>query len=224
MKSLTDAIPTEATPIGRAWRWQIGWFAIALGSVIVAILSARYAVGIGPFPALIMSNQFVRPWLIVHVGAAAVALLLAPFQFVERLRKGTPSVHRWMGRAYVLGCIVGGVAGLVLAFGASTGWISTAGFGFLAVSWLISTLLAWRAARVGKFMTHRKWMTRSFALTFAAVTLRLYLPTAALLPFPLVDSYRAISFLCWVPNLIVAEIYLLRRLGRPLGPRSIIQN
>ena len=49
------------------------------------------------------------------------------------------------------------------------------------------------------------------ALTLAAVTLRLYLPFAALGPIPFFDAYRAIAFLCWVPNLLLAEVWLKRR-------------
>jgi ABC-type spermidine/putrescine transport system permease subunit II len=63
------------------------------------------------------------------------------------------------------------------------------------------------------FAAHRRWMIRSFALTFAAVTLRLYLPLGFLLPVSFDDAYRVISFLCWVPNLLAAE-WLLRR--RPI--------
>ncbi len=62
-----------------------------------------------------------------------------------------------------------------------------------------------------RFVQHREWMIRSFALTFAAVTLRLYLPLAALLSIDFVDAYRALSFLCWVPNRVVVEFYLRHR-------------
>lgn len=54
-------------------------------------------------------------------------------------------------------------------------------------------------------------MIRSFALTFAAVTLRLYLPIAQLPPSEFDAAYRAISFLCWLPSLVVAEVYLRRK-------------
>jgi len=64
---------------------------------------------------------------------------------------------------------------------------------------------------------HRRWMIRSFALTFAAVTLRLYLPAAVLLHFPFEDSYRVISFLCWVPNLLAVEIFLRRSRTNAVG-------
>ncbi|MBV8682837.1 MAG: DUF2306 domain-containing protein, partial [Caulobacteraceae bacterium] len=141
----------------------------------------------------------------------ATALLIGPFQLVRRLRTARPTLHRWMGRTYVMCCLAGGAAGLVLAFGARTGPVSTAGFGSLAVVWITATSLAWRAALGRRFAEHRRWMIRSYALTFAAVTLRTYLPFAFLIPWGYDNVYRVISFLCWVPNLIFAEIYLRRR-------------
>jgi len=82
------------------------------------------------------------------------------------------------------------------------------------VIWIAVNLLGWRAAVQGRFVEHRRWMIRSWALTLAAVTLRLYLPLVMVLDLPFLPCYRAISFLAWVPNLIVAELWLRRT-----GPR-----
>ena len=62
---------------------------------------------------------------------------------------------------------------------------------------------------------HQKWMLRNYALTFAAVTLRIWLPLFTIL---LGDEnfqyyYAVIAWLCWVPNLIVIEWYIRRKLG-----------
>ena len=54
-------------------------------------------------------------------------------------------------------------------------------------------------------------MMRSFALTLAAVTLRLYLPISVVMGFTYAQAYPVISFLAWVPNLIIIEIAI--RLG-----------
>jgi len=54
-------------------------------------------------------------------------------------------------------------------------------------------------------------MTRSYALTFAAVTLRIYLPLSQVAGIPFEPAYQTIAWLCWVPNLIVAEWLILRR-------------
>ena len=48
-------------------------------------------------------------------------------------------------------------------------------------------------------------MIRNFALTFAAVALRLYLPPVFIFGLPFATSYAIIAWLCWVPNLLVAE-------------------
>ena len=47
-------------------------------------------------------------------------------------------------------------------------------------------------------------MTRSYALTFAAVTLRLWLPELAAI-FPFEAAYQTVSWLAWVPNLLIVE-------------------
>jgi uncharacterized membrane protein len=196
------------------------WLFVALGTVLsagVAIVSYRYLVPAIPAPPIVAGNAFGVPWLAVHAAAAATALLVGPLQFRSQLRARRPKLHRVLGRVYVTGCLVGGVTGLLLALGATTGLVSTAGFGSLALVWLFTTAKAWRLAVRRELAQHREWMIRSFALTFAAVTLRVYLPIAQTLPVEPEDAYRAISFLCWVPNLLVAEVYLRTRRATP-GP------
>jgi uncharacterized membrane protein len=193
-------------------RW---WMLAALPCLLVAVFSMRYLVAMGPFPPNIVANAFASPWLPIHVAGAASALLVGPFQFLPGLRQRRQQVHRWLGRTYVVGCTVGGIAGIPLALGATAGMVSTAGFGLLAIAWLAATSLGWMAAVRRQLDSHRAWMTRSFALTLAAVTLRLYLPMLELLPVDELHGYRAISFLCWVPNLVLAEVYLRWRRQDP---------
>ncbi len=57
----------------------------------------------------------------------------------------------------------------------------------------------------------RVWMIRSYALTFAAVTLRIWLPLSQVAGLPFAQAYPAIAWFCWVPNLIVVEWLILRR-------------
>lgn len=54
-------------------------------------------------------------------------------------------------------------------------------------------------------------MVRNYALTYAAVSLRILLPLLpALLDLDFETSYQAIAWLCWAPNLVFAEWVLLR--------------
>lgn len=189
------------------------WGLAALLSVGVALFSYRFVIGLGPASPEILGNLFARPWLAVHAGGAATALLIGGFQFLPALRRRKP-VHRWLGRVYATGCIVGGLAGLRLAFGTTAGTFAGVGFGLLALSWLYATTQAWRFARERRFDEHRRWMMRSFAMTFAAVTLRLYLPIAPMLGYDFMVGYRLTAWVSWIPNLILVELYLRRRMAR----------
>ena len=48
-------------------------------------------------------------------------------------------------------------------------------------------------------------MIRNFALTFAAVTLRIWVPISFVSGIPFGVAYPLIAWLCWVPNLWIAE-------------------
>ncbi len=146
----------------------------------------------------------------VHFGVGGFVLLIGPFQFLPRLRANKPALHRWSGRLYVAGCLGSGVAALLLAPDAITGGIAQAGFTLLALFWIVTTSMALVKALQKKFAEHRRWMIRSYALTLAAVTLRIYLPSSFALDIPFETAYPIISFACWVPNAIIAE-WLLRR-------------
>jgi uncharacterized membrane protein len=141
-----------------------------------------------------------------HVFASIAALALGPFQFSSRLRQRNPALHRWSGRLYlVVGVLVGGVSGLYIAQFAFGGTVARLGFSLLAIGWLFTGVMAYLAIRRRDIATHRRWMVRNFALTFAAVTLRLYIGPSVAAGIPFEEAYRVIAWLCWVPNLIVAE-------------------
>jgi len=147
-----------------------------------------------------------------HVFASVVALALGPLQFSGRLRSKHVAVHRWSGRVYLgVGVLVGGIAALYMAAHAFGGRVAQLGFACLAVAWLYSGLRAYLAIRAGDVARHRVWMVRNFALTLAAVMLRLYMPAAMAAGIAFEAAYAPIAWLCWVPNLVVAELLFNRR-------------
>ncbi len=182
--------------------WRVmAFFSVAIAVYAVVLLFVP-SVG-APFLADRLATVPIA--LLTHVAASAVALATGPFQFHTGLRTAGPVRHRWLGRLYLLGVLVGGLSGLRLALVSEGGLVAHTGFGLLAVCWLVSSALAWDRVRRGDLDGHRAWMVRSYAMTFAAVTLRIYLPLglAAGLPFGVI--YPAVSWLCWVGNLLVAE-------------------
>ena len=71
----------------------------------------------------------------------------------------------------------------------------------------------------GQIEQHREWMIRNYSLTFAAVTLRVWLLVFILVAGVenYITSYIIISWLCWIPNLLIAEYYLKKT-------RNIVRN
>ncbi len=148
--------------------------------------------------------------IVAHVAFSAVALALGPLQFFPGLR-ARRRLHRALGYLYFGGVIGGGIAGFCTAFIAYGGLVARIGFGLLALLWLWSGLAAVHAARRQDFVRHERWALRSFALTFAAVTLRLYMPLFFAAGFQFEEFYPVQAWLCWVPNLILVEWFLLGR-------------
>jgi uncharacterized membrane protein len=186
------------TKTARALFW---FFCIAIPLVYFAIAAFWGWSGI-PHMRHHLAHQGIF-W--THVLGASGALLLMPFQFWKGLRVRRRDLHIWVGRSYVALVLIGGLSGLYMAFFPMTGPIAGAGFFSLAVLWLGFTAMAYSKARARDIPAHQRWMIRSAALTFAAVTLRLYLPTTQLIGLPMESSYTAIAWACWVPNLIAVE-------------------
>lgn len=190
-----------------------GIICLALLAIAVAFY-AVFAYGFRPLGSLVhpdMTLVFQRHSvaIYIHVFASLIALVLGPFQFSARLRKKYLSMHRWIGRVYLsVGVTVGGLSGLYMAQFAFGGLPSRAGFTLLAICWLATGVLGYLAIRRGDIESHRRWMVRNFALTFAAVTLRIDLGLFFAAGFKFQDFYPWVTWLCWIPNLIVAEALL----------------
>jgi len=150
------------------------------------------------------------PWrILIHVAASLVALALGPWQFIPALRR-RKALHRGLGFIYFLAVFVGGISGLFTAFIAQGGMISQVGFMTLSVLWIGSSIAAFLAIKRRDYQDHEAWAIRSFALTFAAVTIRLQLGAGFAAGQRFEDFYWMLSWACWIPNLIVAE-WLIRR-------------
>lgn len=171
------------------------------------------------------AHPFFQGALYVHIVTASLALLLGPVQLSHALRRRATALHRATGRVYLGAVALGGLSGLAILPVNTAGLVGVFGFGALAVLWVVTGARALASVRTGDLAGHQAWMLRNYALTFAAVTLRLWLgvlvgaqvvvggpgldPDAAF-----ANAYAAVPFLCWLPNLVVAE-RLVRRRGLP---------
>ncbi len=160
---------------------------------------AAFAYGVLPLGSLVhpeMEANFLAhaTGIYTHAFASIVALALGPFQFSARLRQNHRNFHRWLGRSYLtVGVLVGGLSGLYMSQYAFGGPVARLGFALLAVLWLYTGLRAYLAVRRGTIDEHRKWMVRNFSLTFAAVSLRLYLPASMAAGVEFATAYPVIA-------------------------------
>jgi len=119
------------------------------------------------------------PALLAHIGTAFVALVVGFVQLLEPVRRRRPRLHRLLGRLYA-GCVLAsGLLALIVTlyiadFGKAVSFLA------LAFLWLLTIWLGVRAARRKQMDAHRRWMYRSFALTFVAVSGRLLVPVLLL--------------------------------------------
>jgi uncharacterized membrane protein len=187
------------------------WLILTGLATLLGIVSLRYALPGAPFHPAMRNFVVSHRALIVHALSASMALLLGPWQFLPGLRSQHPAVHRWIGRGYATSLFTAATSAFVLCPHATGGVVSTAGFSSLALGWLVTTSLGVIAIRRHNIPSHRRWMTRSFALTAAAITLRLYLLAIPLFHLEFKSAYAAISWLCWISNLCIAELWLTYR-------------
>jgi len=200
---------------------RVGWTSMMLLASVVSIYATLVLLVPGFGPPFIANLRAAMPWAVVaHLAGGLSAMALGPWQFSTRLRARAINVHRWLGRGYVVAVLIGGLGALVLAPTSQEGLVTHVGFGLLAILWLHATVQAYRSIRARDVESHRRWMIRSFALTLAAVTLRIELPLQLAAGIPFHDAYQVVAWLCWVPNLVVAEWIVLRyERGRALAQR-----
>ncbi len=197
-------------------RWRPVATIVALGALAIAVVAMSASYLYQPAAELRFVEQraaFAEAlWAIrLHAAGGMVALLLGPAQLADGLRARWPVAHRWLGRTSLIAIAAGTIGAFGLAPTAFGGAPSGVGFGLLALAWLVCAGQGYRAIRRRDVARHRAWMIRAFALTFAAVTLRIELVSLTAAGLEFVDAYRIVAWLSWVPNLVLVELWLRRR-------------
>jgi len=152
------------------------------------------------------------PAFYIHIITGSIVLITGVFQLSQWIRERYPAWHRASGRVYIFIILIfTAPSGLVMAAYANGGLAAGVGFALLALLWWFFTWKGFRNAIRKNLEAHREFMLRSYALTFAAVTLRLYSFLLALAGFRGESIYILIAWLSWVPSLMVMEIYIRQK-------------
>jgi len=217
MSTIAETLPRSPRT---SWWSRVGWALLLLGALLAAANALLFATAAASDAAFAINGgsvQRARMFEIAAIGYAhtlggMIAMLIGPFQFLTTVRRRYPAVHRWLGRVYLTCVAVSGLAGLYLSPGSDARSTLGAGFIALALVWLYTGTNAYLAIRRGDVAAHRRWMIRNYALTYAAVTLRIEMPLLILIGgvAPIL-ALNIVAWLCWVPNLLVVEAWSPRR-------------
>jgi hypothetical protein len=219
MTSTTVSTPSGADP-GRLAR--VGWWLMLALAILASAHSVAFMLGLSTYMGQ-DGGQHARMFRVPVLGAAhtiggANAMMVGPFQFLDSLRRRRRRLHVWLGRIYLASVAVGALAALLLSPGSMAA--DTLGIAFicLALAWLYTGGHAYLAVRRRDFEDHRRWMIRNYALTYAAVTLRIEMPLLMLVfGMSPIRALDVVGWLCWLPNLFVVETFMMGR-GTRLAP------
>jgi peptidoglycan biosynthesis protein MviN/MurJ (putative lipid II flippase) len=148
-------------------------------------------------------------------------LMLGPVQFLKSIRRNNIQAHRVVGYLYFLMLYPASAGALWLSFYAFSGLPALLGFASLAAGWVATGYLAFVAVKEKRIQDHKEWMLRNYAMTYAAVSLRvmLVINLATNGGRPTETGYAVISWACWVMNLIIMEVWI-RFVERASPPAS----
>jgi hypothetical protein len=154
-----------------------------------------------------ISTGWYLPFYYSHVLVGGLILVIGFLQLQPSSHIRFRKAHRMLGYFYVMGILFfAAPGGLVMSLFIGRGAWVLASFLTQSVLWFYFTAMAFDRIRKRQILAHQQWMWRSYALTFAAITLRVYIfifANSYNLNQP--QSYALLAWLSWVPNIILIE-------------------
>lgn len=145
-------------------------------------------------------------WLLPHGVGGALALVLAPLQFSNRLRQRNLRLHRILGRVYVASVVIAAPLGIPLGIIQGPPALVMAAV-VQSTGWLVATAVALYCVRTGNIQQHREWMIRGYPFAMAFVINR------AVMAVPAINNmgetalvsvvWTVIAAACFIPTFII---------------------
>jgi uncharacterized membrane protein len=177
---------------------------LGIGASVMHYLGEPYNPGFRQFP-----------WITAfHVILGGIYLALAPFQFVQHIRRRWLAYHRWAGRLLVTIGVIVGITALFMGFVfPMSGWPESVVIGIFGALYLVALVLGFVHVRAGRITLHREWMLRAFAIGLSIATMRIFFipalilvgnPTDAQIAFLSVGSFM----IAFTLHTAVAELWI----------------
>jgi uncharacterized membrane protein len=161
-------------------------------------------------------------WLLPHALAGACALILAPLQFSDRLRRRFTKMHRIVGRIYITGAFVLAPLGVYIQYleerigDPRSFTIATSVDAILLMS---TTAFALFFILKRKIQQHRQWMTRSYAVALIFFEVRFISGVLGL--DDSVGATETIIWICLAFSIPLADLVLQLQESRRSGAPAI---
>jgi uncharacterized membrane protein len=192
----------------------MAWCVVLFFSIQMIQLSVQYLVP--PFRTdidFLLSKQDVLPldawrWAFyVHISTSLLTILSGLTQFSKTIYRQYAALHRIIGKIYVFTVLVlSAPSGFIMALYANGGNYTRPAFVVLSLLWWWFTWCAYQAARNGAYQRHARFMMRSYALTWSAVSLRVlqfFFGYTHILDYE--TAYLVAAYGGWLINLLIVE-------------------
>lgn len=178
-------------------------------------------------PGLYVKGSVANSGIGIHFAAGGLILILGSIQLMNCVRRNYLTLHRWIGRVYIVCCLIAALGGLIFigVNGTIGGRFMNIGFSLYGVLMLISAIQTYRYAVNGNIATHRAWGLRLYALAIGSWLYRIDYGFWIMLTNGAGhnDSFSGwfdhiMPFFFYLPNLLVAQVFISGRKNklRPL--------
>ncbi len=155
----------------------------------------------------VLARQDFQFSFYIHIVSSLWVMGIGISQFIPSFLKKYSNLHQTLGKIYVFSVLfLAAPSGLGLAIYANGGLPAKVGFSLQCVVWWLTTWAAWREIQKKRWQTHIECMMRSYAVTLAAMSLRV--GSYALVFFfhtKPIETYLTVAWLSWVGNLAIVE-------------------
>jgi uncharacterized membrane protein len=189
-----------------AWRVGKAFALAALALMCIDFLLTVYSKYHRLDPAAYTMFWTRRGWLWTHLAGGVLTIILGLVQFLTRWQQTYPHLHRWTGRAYMMGMLTACVGGIGLIATSPAPFEIRSAFVATALAWLMTAGVALGAIRRRQVSVHRRWIIRNYLVTLSPVTFRLFLQIAnAMKLTPSSEMIAILIWLSWLLPLLICE-------------------
>ncbi len=168
-------------------------------------------------PGLYVKGSVTNSGIGIHFAAGAIILILGSIQLTDRIRTKYLVLHRWIGKIYIICCVIAALGGLVFiaANGTIGGTFMNIGFSLYGILMLMAAMQTYRYAVKGDIDKHRAWALRLYALAIGSWLYRIEYGFWFMLANGAGHTHtfngifdHIMPFFFYLPNLAVAQVFI----------------